>query len=143
MLKLVFIAIVGMMIFASCKDPKTIEERPFGSSEQSDTTGMLTYDAFYLENSTDSCPMKSLSIYPVDSTFRISWRSAQDSITTGHIVQDNAKDTDVWKLVCDSDNNIYLLTRGMSDSSELIFTGFNDSMYIKRPLVLKQQEKLQ
>lgn len=132
-----------MMIFVSCKDPKTIEERPFGSSEQSDTTGMLTYDAFYLESSTDSCPMKSLSIYPVDSTFRISWRSAQDSITTGHIVQDNAKDTAVWKLVCDSDNNIYILTRGMADGSEWIFTGFNDSTYIKRPLVLKQQEKLQ
>jgi hypothetical protein len=137
MLKLVFIAIVGMMIFASCKDPKTIEERPFGSSEQSDTTGMLTYDAFYLESSTDSCPMKSLSIYPVDSTFRINWRSAQDSITTGHIVQEGVDGIFAWKLVCDSDNNIYFLNQLPSDSSSWVFSAYADTVFNRSPIVLR------
>jgi hypothetical protein len=137
MLKLVLIAIVGMMIFESCKDPKTIEERPFGSYEQSDTTGMLTYDAFYLESSTDRCPMKSLSIYPVDSTFRINWRSAQDSITTGHIVQEGVDGVPAWKLVCDSDNNIYFLNQLPSDSSSWVFSAFSDSVFNRAPIVLR------
>lgn len=127
------------MMLVSCRDAKTIEERPFGSVEDKDTSGILTFEASYLENQLDSCPMRTLSIFPVDSTFSIIWRFGSDSITTGHIVQENVKDTAVWKLVCDSDNNIYLLSRGESNSGDWLFTSFDDSTYIKNQIVLKQQ----
>jgi len=142
MAKSILMATVLTMILVSCKDPKVVEERPFGSVEERDTTGMITFEAFYLESSSDSCPMETLSIYPMDSTFSIIWRSGSGATATGHIIQENAKAASVWKLVCDSDNNIYLLSRESRSSGEWIFTGFNDSTYIKSPIVLRQKELL-
>jgi hypothetical protein len=128
----------GAALLLSCTEPQ-VEERPFGTIDEQDSSQVIVYEAALQEQKAGECPIRDVSINPLDSTFRISWKTAigVDSSTTGHIVSEEQQGHSSWKLISDVDNAIYFLRKSSEDTSIWLLTGADMTDLAQISILLK------